>query len=656
MVEFRSGSMFAGHRIEAVAGRGGMGVVYRATQLDLGRTVALKVIAPELAEDAGLRDRFVNESRVAASIDHPNVIPIFYAGEEKGVLFIAMRFVVGTDLRRLVRAEGTLEPNRALHVLEQVAAALDAAHERGLVHRDVKPANVLLTGHDHAYLTDFGLTRRTASVSGATRSGAWVGTLDYVAPEQIRGERIDARADVYALGCLLFLILSGEVPFPRDSDEAKMWAHLREEPPALSERIAAVPEQLDAVIRRAMSIQPEDRYPSAGDVSRAAVAAASRRPVAGPERRVAAGPAAPWEGSTVSGAGPTDLAHGNGAPTEVLGAGGASRRARRLAPWGLGILAVAAVAVGLATRSGDRLQPPPTRTPTPTSARVAPAGRVVATIPVGQRPNAIAVSGGDVWVTSFRNDAVTRVSARLNRVRDARLVIGTGGSAVATGGGSVWFTNSRTRELVRVSARSGKRLGSPLVLPQAPVTVKVAGSSVWVGGRPRLGAFSPSMVFRVDRRMHVTRTVLVPGPVRSLAVGGGGVWVVAGSRLQRISLRTGTVRQIATVGREATVDVGAGAAWVASRREDKVFQVEIPSLRLITIPVPGGPSHLAVADDAVWVSNYGRHTLTRIDPRTSRVVGDPIGVGRNPQALAASGKTLWVTVVADNSIVRVTYR
>jgi streptogramin lyase len=656
MVEFSSGSMFAGHRIEAIAGRGGMGVVYRATQLDLGRAVALKVIAPELAEDAGLRDRFVNESRVAASIDHPNVIPIFYAGEEHGVLFIAMRFVVGTDLRRLIKAEGRLEPNRALHVLQQVADALDAAHERGLVHRDVKPANVLLTGHDHAYLTDFGLTRRMASVSGVTRSGAWVGTLDYVAPEQIRGERIDARADVYALGCLLFFLLDGHVPFERDSDEAKMWAHLREEPPALSERIAAVPEQLDAVIRRAMSKQAEDRFPSAGDVARAAGAAAGRRPVSGPERRVAAGPAAPWEGSTVSGVAPTDLAYGTDGPTEVLPADGTSRRVRRLVPWGLGLLVVGGVAVGLAVNANDAPKPPQ-ETPAPTSARVAPAGRVVATIPVGQRPNAIAASGGDVWVTSFRNDAVTRVSARENRVRDARLVIGAGGSAVATGYGSVWFTNSRSRELIRVSARSGARLGSPLVLPQAPVAVDVGSSAVWVGARPPLGSVSPSMVFRVDpRSMRVTRTVLVPEPVRSLAVGGGGVWVVAGRRLRRISIRTGTVSQIATVGFEATVDVGAGAAWVASRQADKVFQVEIPSLRVITIPVPGGPSHLAVADDAVWVSNYGRHTLTRIDPRTSRVVGDPIGIGRNPQALAASGRTLWVTVVADNSIARVTYR
>jgi serine/threonine protein kinase len=215
-----------------------MGVVYRALQLDLERTVALKLIASELAQDQDFRDRFMRESRAAASIDHPNVIPIFYTGEHEGDLYIAMRYVEGSDLRTLVRAEGRLAPDRAARIVSQVGAALDAAHARGIVHRDVKPANVLLGPDDHAYLTDFGLTKRLHSHTASTRSGGWVGTLGYVAPEQIRGERVDARSDVYALGCVLYHAVAGEPPYQRDSDEATLWAHLNDPPVPLRDKVA----------------------------------------------------------------------------------------------------------------------------------------------------------------------------------------------------------------------------------------------------------------------------------------------------------------------------------------------------------------------------------------------------------------------------------
>src|SRR5215210_7435145 len=243
-----------------------MGVVYRALQLDLERPVALKLIAPSLAEDPEFRDRFTRESRAAASIDHPNVIPIYYTGEHDGLLYIAMRYVEGSDLRTLVRAEGRLLPERAARIVAQVGSALDAAHARGIVHRDVKPANVLLGGEDHAYLTDFGLTKRLHSAGGAsTHAGGWVGTLGYVAPEQIRGGRVDARADVYALGCVLFHALSGGPPYQRDRDEATLWAHLNDPPPPVSS-VPGVPEGFEDVLRRALAKDPGERYPSAGDL------------------------------------------------------------------------------------------------------------------------------------------------------------------------------------------------------------------------------------------------------------------------------------------------------------------------------------------------------------------------------------------------------
>src|SRR4051794_6872618 len=193
------GAVLAGYRIESVVGRGGMGVVYRARELELNRVVALKVIAPELLEDAGVRERFLREARTAASIEHPNVIPVHAAGDRDGVAFLVMRFIEGDDLRTLVRRGGPLAPGRAVEILAQAAAGLDAIHHAGYVHRDVKPANVLIDREGHVYVTDFGLAKQVLSRSGGTGSGQWVGTLDYVAPEQIRGGQVDARADVYAL-------------------------------------------------------------------------------------------------------------------------------------------------------------------------------------------------------------------------------------------------------------------------------------------------------------------------------------------------------------------------------------------------------------------------------------------------------------------------
>jgi predicted Ser/Thr protein kinase len=271
------GSQFAGYRIEGIAGRGGMGVVYRARDEGLDRVVALKFIAADLASTPGFRERFTAESRTAASLDHPNVIPIFQAGEHDGVLFLAMRYVEGEDLRSVLQREGRLEPERAARIVAQIAAALDAAHVRGLVHRDVKPANVLLTTEDHAYLTDFGLTKRVVADPDATLTGQLVGSLNYVAPEQIRGERVSPRTDVYGLGCLLFHVLTGRVPFPLEGNEAKLWAHVSEPPPLPSTVAYAVPVAFDPITVRAMQKRPEDRFQSAGELGRAVVEAASEQ-------------------------------------------------------------------------------------------------------------------------------------------------------------------------------------------------------------------------------------------------------------------------------------------------------------------------------------------------------------------------------------------
>ena len=287
MPDLTAGTEVAGCRIGAVAGRGGMGVVYRATQLALERVVALKVIAPELARDVAFRARFERESLIAASIEHPNAIPVYEAGERDGVLYLVMRWVEGTDLRALLREEGPLEPPRAAALLVPIAAALHAAHRRGLVHRDVKPANVLVArdedGAEHPYLTDFGIARRLdATMAGdpaLTQTGMMIGTVDFMAPELVRGERGDARSDVYSFGCMLFEALAGRVPYPRDYEIAKLQAHVEEPPPSLHAVRPGLTPALDAVVRRAMAKSPEDRFQTAAELGRALEAAVAPPPV-----------------------------------------------------------------------------------------------------------------------------------------------------------------------------------------------------------------------------------------------------------------------------------------------------------------------------------------------------------------------------------------
>jgi pSer/pThr/pTyr-binding forkhead associated (FHA) protein/tRNA A-37 threonylcarbamoyl transferase component Bud32 len=288
-----AGTVIAGCRIEEVIGHGDMGVVYQAEELALQRHVALKLIRPEHTEEQRYRERFRRESMVAASIDHPNVIPILEAGDEDGMLFISMRLVEGTDLRELIAAEGPLDPQRAARIVSQVGSALDAAHSRGLVHRDVKPANVLLARADHVYLSDFGLAKREEEGGGLTRQGSIVARAQYVAPEQLLEDRVDALTDVYALGCLLYESLTGEQPYAGSPDNA-MLAHVNEPPPSPLAVRPDLPPEFDDVVHRAMAKQATERYPSAGDLGQAAVVAAGGRRRRGAEVSVATGDAAPF--------------------------------------------------------------------------------------------------------------------------------------------------------------------------------------------------------------------------------------------------------------------------------------------------------------------------------------------------------------------------
>jgi predicted Ser/Thr protein kinase len=302
----RIGTEVAGFRIESVLGRGGMSVVYVAEQIRLARKVALKVLTNELAWDEQFRERFVRESHIAATIDHPNIIPIYDAGEADGLLYIAMRFVQGPDLREILK-RGTLGVGRTIFLIEQLASALDAAHTHALVHRDVKPGNILIEeSTDHAYLTDFGVAKQTTA-RGLTSTGHFLGTVEYAAPEQIEGGPVDARTDVYALGCVLYESLTGSPPFSHGTEHAVLHAHLVDPPPSVSRVRPELPQAFDSVIATAMAKAAEDRFASCGELAHAARNAASgtaRRLDGSPPGRAATIASTPAAGAAPSAPGP----------------------------------------------------------------------------------------------------------------------------------------------------------------------------------------------------------------------------------------------------------------------------------------------------------------------------------------------------------------
>jgi serine/threonine-protein kinase len=360
----RIGAAVGAYRIESLIGRGGMSIVYLAEHVRLGRRVALKLLAPSLSLDPEFRERFAFESRRAAEVDHPNVVPIFDAGEADGQLYIAMRHIEGCDLKTLIRRERSLRIGRTLFILEQAADALDAAHERDLIHRDVKPSNILISEPaERAYLTDFGVVKHTAT-HGLTKTGLFLGTLDYAAPEQIEGKDVDARTDVYALGCVLYECLVGQAPFERDGELAVMHAHLVQPPPLLSSAVPSLPKGLDAVIATAMAKAKDDRYPTCGDLLAAARQATLERRTTPVSAGRAQGPAMAATSPTIPEAahepalapsGPERASPplpADAVPVEPSTATG-SRGARRFRLI-VGIAVIAAIASGLATYLATR--------------------------------------------------------------------------------------------------------------------------------------------------------------------------------------------------------------------------------------------------------------------------------------------------------------
>jgi YVTN family beta-propeller protein len=672
MAELTVGSIFAGHRIESIAGRGGMGVVYRATHLTLDVPVALKVIAPEHAADEQFRQRFKRESRLAAAIDHPHVVPIRHAGEEDGVLYITMRYIEGTDLAGLIARRGRLDPHLGAELVGQVGSALDAAHARGLIHRDVKPANVLVAGAQHAYLGDFGLSKTTTSQSAATREGMFVGTVDYVAPEQAMGGAVDARTDVYALGAVLYHVLTGAVPYPRPSDLAKVWAHMNEPPPSVVDAAAGVPAQFDAVIRRAMAKEVDARYQSAGELGRAALQAAEN----GSERDLATavtGAAEHTETDHDRPPPPTVVSRGAPAPAELpasatSGTAGRQPSARasrtRLAGW---IAALAALALGAGllvsytssspevAKDGGKPRAATEDRPAPKDRRPNPAGRRVgAPIAVGSRPFGLAVDDQGTWAPAFGDDSVSFIAPRARRA-ETRVDVGDGPFSATVGAGAAWVTNVNDDTVSRIDPASKSVAGPPIAVGDAPYYISAGYGSVWVanGGDDTVSQIDPA----------TNRTIGPPIPVgdapRGIATMPSFVWVANSNddTVTRIDRREGRVlgSPIPVGDDPNAIAITQGILFVANKGDDSVTRVKASTGSPLGSPTKVGDAPFAIAarEGSVFVTNSGDDTVSRLSPDTGEVVGRPIRVPGQPTGVRIGQDAVWVVSNDTGSLSRI---
>jgi streptogramin lyase/predicted Ser/Thr protein kinase len=595
VAEDRIGTELAGYLIQRVLGRGGMSVVYLAHERRLKRNVALKLLAPELAEDEAFRARLLRESQLAASLDHPNVVPVYEAGEVEGLLYIAMRYVPGTDLKALLRAEGALAPERALALVDQIASALDAAHERGLVHRDVKPSNVLLTGkpeHEHCYLADFGLSTSTSDRSVAD-PGKIVGTIDYVAPEQIRGGGVDGRADVYSLACLVYECLVGDVPFRRASDVAVIYAHLEEQLPRASEHDPSLPAALDAVLARGTAKVPAERWQTCSELMEAARAAL--------------------------GDGSADVR-----------ARGRSRRTA-VATVGAGIAGLAAaLAVLLLGGGGAALAQ------SDSLVRIDGSGEATEGVAVGARPTAVTVCGGSVWVTT-RGGAVFQVDPTSLTRHEVR-VAGTP-SDVANLGDLAAVVSGPPARVTFVDSQYGQ-ISGVVRLPggRTPATAVAFGRDVWVANPD-----GRSLELLAPPYTAVTDSVRLPGTPRLVAAGEGAVWAVGGRMLWRVDARA--LRIVATTRLPFTplaLAAGRGGVWVVDAENDAIVRIDPANLRQQRrIAVGDAPVALAIGADGVWVANRTGETVSRIDSRRN-AIEETIDVGAEPVDIVAGLGAVWV--------------
>ncbi len=589
------GSTLAGYRIDALIARGGMGVVYRATHLGLERPVALKVIARELADREGFRERFLRESRLAARLDHPSVVPIYDSREVDGELIVAMRLVAGGDLRKLIEREGPLAPERAVALLGQVGEALDAAHAAGIVHRDVKPHNVLIEG-DRAFLSDFGLAK--ALDEGGSSSASVVGTAEYMSPEQWGGASVGPAADVYSLGCVLYEALTGIAPFARKEADTE----------------PEMPRGLDEVIEHAVAKNPRDRYASAG----ALIAAARER-----------------EGDTP--AATRVLSASAERPTAPLGRrGGGWRPSRHQVQWaGAAVAVIAGTLVLLLTLLGGG------------------GVDVSAPIAVGSPPLRIAAAPQAIWVTSEPDGTLTRLDPASGEAVGRPFTLGAGISGVAVGAGSVWVADPPTGAVLRVDPDSGA-VKERIDVGGRPGPIAFGAGRVWVADLDGAGL----SVIEADGNRVIRRGIGTHAAPLRLAVGGGGLWESSASNgsLRRIDLSTLRVGGGILVGRgPAGVTVAGGLVWVANSRAGTVSTVDTTTQVVVgeQIAVGSRPGGIDAGTSTVWVALTGEGAVARIDLGSGEKEGSVIAVGPEPGAVAVGESAVWVGNNGDGTVTRI---
>jgi serine/threonine-protein kinase len=644
------GSVVAGYRLEDRIGEGGMAVVFRAHDVRLNRRVAVKLLAPALAGDPGFRQRFTGEALAAAAVDDPHIIPVFEAGEAGGVLFIAMRYVGGGDVLSLVRREGPLESPRVAAVISPVASALDTAHAAGLVHRDVKPANMLLDVRpgrpDHVYLSDFGLSKASLAASGLTGTGHFIGTLDYISPEQIEGRPVDGRADQYALACAAFEMLAGEPPFPRDQGLAVVAAHLSTPPPPLSSRRAGLPAGVDQVLTRALAKAPSDRFAACGDFAEALRAAlglapydagsASRSPRHTPTQVAAppAGPAAVTPGPAAVTPGPAAVTSGP-ADSGPPGPGAGDPLAPRTgsAPGQEGAWAATADASRAAVQPRRELVLP---APAPKPVPGHPATGVAA-------PDKGAMRGPDQvkgWRPSRRVSAIAAAGAALAAAAIIAVVISHG--PAPTGHGSASTAHGST----------------PTAHGSTPIALVLPPSTAYVTN------YGDDTVTPIDVATGSAGTPIKgvnnPGPIATTPDGKTAyVANYDGKTVTPIDLATGSVGTPIQVGNDpeaiAITPDGKTAYVVLSpdNGNGTVTPIDLATGSVGTpIQVGNGPDAIAITPDGktAFVVNNGSGTVTPIDLATGSA-GTPIQVGNQPDAIAITpdGTTAYVVNSEESS-------
>jgi Protein kinase domain len=704
MPDLTQGATIAGCRLEELAGRGGMGVVWRATQLALNRPVAVKVIAPRLAEDVAFRERFQRESQLAASIEHPNVIPVYEAGELEGTLYLIMRWVHGTDLRARLSEHGPLGAADAIRLLRPVASALAAAHRLGLIHRDIKPANVLIATGDqdedeHVYLTDFGIARRS-DTQGMTRTGVLVGTVDYMSPERIEGAKGTPASDIYAFGCMLYETLTGDVPFDRPADLAKMFAHINDAVPT-----DALPPSLAPIVERAMAKRPEDRFVSATELAaaldRAATpSTAAPAPVsdAAPAATVlappdaidptvmapaAAPPALPAEPTPPAGFDPTVMAPAAAPPvapavqpsSPMQPAGRVTPATAPIAPsppaprsrtpllLAGGVLAVAAVvAVIIAVSSGagssastSSVAPPPAKQ---AAASVSSGTGIHIGTPrtVPGPALAIAAGGQNAWVAT--SGRLTELGSGAGTPQVKQLpVSGSATAAALDGQGRVW--------LAGLGGAGASQAGANVVLAGSDSRALTMGSTAaWVAGS------NANAVGRIDLGpLGAPQQIRVPGPVASLGNEYSRTWVAAADGTVKVLNADGSANPVAAPNvTPGTVGItSSNGVWFLSStgQLDRINPIESQAVagrykgHLAQARVGAGAGGIGSShgDSSIWVLSRADRTLTRIGtspPNDEQVIGQ-VTFTATPGHLALGDHVAWVDIPTTHQIFPITF-